>query len=94
MKTRILSLLPFLLFLLLPTLVDAQGQPSINDVVAKGTQAAEGLITLGKTIFTVIIIIGAIYIGYAFFQGNPKAREMVLGFIVVLVIYAIVLTYV
>jgi hypothetical protein len=94
MKTRILSLLPFFLFLLLPTLVDAQAQPSVADVVSKGTEATKALITLGKSIFTVIIIIGAIYIGYAFFQGNPKAREMVLGFIVVLVIYAIVLTYV
>lgn len=67
---------------------------SVADVISQGNDATDGLIGMMKKIFTLVIIIGAVYIGYAFFSQNPKAREMVIGFIVVLIIYAIVMTYI
>lgn len=65
-----------------------------SDVIKDMKDTAEETVDLIKLIFGIVMILGGVFIGYAFFTGNPKARDMVIGYLVVLILYGFALLYV
>jgi hypothetical protein len=89
-STIFLTLIAMLV--LIPTL-QLDAQVSATKVIDDMKTTASATMDLIKIIFGVVMVLGGVFIGYAFFTGNPKARDMVIGFLVVLVLYGIVLAY-
>lgn len=92
-KSKIIVAVIAAIMLLPISQIQAQSSVTAADVISEMETTAESTMNLIKIIFGVVMLLGGVFIGYAFFTGNPKARDMVIGYLVVLILYGITVTY-